>query len=312
MNRLTISVPMLVAALNVPDLSPRACAQENSHEPSASEESSDYSASVAPFLRYTFPAALDGGNGDFSVWRAGLDYTLTGPFGDAADFAFTTDYEFNNYDFNRPNNFLTGVSDDPFSEIHILDVGLTLFGRADEKGWSWFGGVMGRVAGEGGAEFDDSATFGGMVGASCKVSDDFSYSIGIRATSQIEDDALILPAITLDWRLDENWRFIFAGSRAELACSLAEDLSLGIGAGWENRRFRLDDDAPTSGAIIEDTSIPVFLRLSRSVDDSLNIDVTAGVTLYSEFEIQDRNGNASRTVESDPAPFMGLSIRWSF
>lgn len=291
---------------------PVARAQEGEAEEGADSTSSGLTWTLTPFFRYNLPAGLEGNNGDFSVWRTGVGYGLSGPAGEEADFNLGIGYEYNNYEFDQPNSFLPGVTNEPFSEIHILDVGLNFFGKANGDGWGWFGGVSGRVAGEGDAEFSDSATWGGMAGVSHRVNDELSYSLGVRAMTQIEDDVLVLPAITLDWRINDQWRFVFAGTRAELAYALAEDLSLGIGAGWENRRFRLDDDAPNLGAVIEDSSAPIFVRLSKEVNEGFNVDLTAGFTAYSEFEIADRNGNGSRTIEGDPAAFLGLSVQWAF
>lgn len=287
-------------------------AQGEEQNATAETTASNYRWTLTPFFRYNLPAGLEGNNGDVSVWRTGVGYGLTGPAGEIAKFNFGIGYEYNNYEFDQPNSFLPGVTNEPFSEVHILDVGLNFFGKANDDGWGWFGGVSGRVAGEGDAEFSDSATWGGMAGLSHRVNDDLSYSVGVRAMTQIEDDVLVLPALTLDWRINEQWRFVFAGTRAELACALAEDLSLGLGAGWENRRFRLDEDAPSLGAVIEDSTVPIFVRLSKEVNEGFNVDLTAGFTAYSEFEIADRNGNGSRTIEGDPAAFLGVSVRWAF
>src|SRR5690606_22602216 len=178
---------------------------------------------------------------------------------------------------------------------------------------SIFAGVSGRVAGDADVDIDDAGTIGGRIGWRRQFSDDVAVGLGVFATTRIEDDALILPAVSVDWRLHERWRVSVDGTRGELIHDLDDDLELAFGAAWENRRFRLDDDPIADSAVVEDTAVPIFARLGYRPDDSgLRFDLIGGVIVAQEFEIADRHGDNEREFESDPTPFVGFALRWTF
>lgn len=287
-------------------------AQEDDAEslPEQVEETSDVTFTVSPRFRYQFDTGLDGGNGDFRVFRGGLGAKAEWEATDRLRLALGLGYEYNRYDFDRPNIFLAGTSD-PFADIHILDLGLTAY-VATESDWSWFAGVRGRVAGESGVDVSDAGTIGGMGGVSWSMGEGRSIGVGVLVSSQIEDDALVLPVINVNWRFNEQWRFASSGSMGEFIMALDEQSELGFGAAWENRRFRLDDSAPQLAAVVEDTAVPVFVRYSRRPSESVSLNVIGGAMLFQSFEVSNRNGAASRDYDADPSVFLGMSVSIGF
>lgn len=276
----------------------------------AEEEQSAVTFTLTPRGRYQFDTGLDGANGDFRVFRGGVGAKADWKATDRMTLALGLGYEYSNYDFSRPNAFIAGATS-PFEDIHILDLGLTAFVGIDEE-WSWFAGVKGRVAGEGGVDVEDAGTIGGVGGLVWDLGDDRSIALGVSAMSQIEDDALILPVININWKLNEQWRFVSSGSRGEFIATIDDRNEIAFGAAWENRRFRLDDSAPQLAAVVEDTSVPIFARFAHKPSENVAINLIGGVVLWQEFEVSNRHGRATRDFDADPSAFLGLSVNVGF
>ncbi len=275
---------------------------------------------LTPSVRYIFSSDIDGaGNNEYNVWRAGIDASFAIPVSETSRFIVDTDYEFSSYNFDAPNSFLTplgspGSADGPFEDIHILDLRGTLWVSANETD-SWFIGGGARFAGMADVDLSDSGTFSGYGGYKFKYCDALTLTLGAVVETQIEDDVRILPIINMDLDLGNNWQLHAVTARSaeiELSYMFDDQLRLGVGAGYEFRRFRLDDDAIHVAAVVEDTSIPLFARLTYQADKALQIHIEAGVEAAQEFEVSDRNGNTQRKYESDAAGYIGASLKWSF
>ncbi len=287
---------------------PIALAQDDP-DASAPEESAIHW-TISPRFRYQFDTGLDAGNGDYRVFRGGIGAKANWAATDKVQLTFGLGYEYNKYDFDRPNSFIAGTAD-PFSDIHILDLGLTAYVATDSD-WSWFAGIRGRLAGESGVDISDAGTIGGVGGASWNMGEGRSIGVGMLVSSQIEDDVQVLPIFNINWRFNEQWRFASSGAMGEFIMALDEQSELGFGAAWENRRFRLDDSAPQLAAVVEDTGVPVFVRYSYRPSDSVALNVIGGVTLFQSFEVSNRNGNATRDFDADPSAFIGMNVSIGF
>jgi len=302
--------PMVPFVVGVLLAAGAALAQDDGEAALAEEEGRDIAFTLTPRLRYQFDTGLDGANGDFRVFRGGLSAVADWQAAERLTLSFALGYEYSNYDFSRPNAFIAGATS-PFEDIHILDLALTAYAGIDEE-WSWFAGVKGRIAGESDVDIDEAGTIGGVGGLIWDLGDERSIGFGVSAMSQIEDDALILPIINVNWKLTEQWRFVSVGSMGEFIATIDDHNEIAFGAAWENRRFRLDDSAPQLAAVIEDTAVPLFVRYAYKPDESITINLIGGVTLWQEFEVSNRNGLASRDFDADPSAFLGLSVNIGF
>lgn len=306
-NRIITTSLTTVAALS---LSPAALAQAGDDSTPSPEEQNSVRWTVSPEFQYQFSTGLDHSNGDFRVFRGGLNARADWAATDNVSLSFLFGYEYNRYDFGRPNTFLAGTND-PFSDIHILDLGVTANFKIDEQ-WSWFAGARTRFAGESGVDLGDAAAFGGLGGVTYAFDEGRSIGIGILAGTQIEDNAIVVPLINVDWRFNDQWRFSSRGTSGEFIYALDDQSEIGFGAAWEYRRFRLDDSAPQLSAVVQDTSIPLFVRFTHKPSDAVTISLTGGVSIWQKFEVSDRNGNNTRDFDADPSPFVGLNVGITF
>lgn len=267
---------------------------------------------LRPRARYTFETGIDQpGNGDFRVLRTGLDYRIAFPIATDTKLALDFGYEYNSYDFDPPNTFFAGVTN-PFTDIHIMDLGVTGYKQSEDPSVSWFGSVKGRFAGEGDVDVSDASTIGGTLGFQKVEDNGVTWSLGVFATSRLEDGLLVLPAITLAYPIDNDWSLLVNGTSGELQRDFGDGLKLGLGLGWERREFRLEERPGVNGSIVEDSGFPVFGRVAYEVDKDLSIDLRAGMVLGQEFEISNRNGNGQRQFEVDASPFVQLGLVFRF
>lgn len=309
-NRLGLVVSAF--ALSIPGLDMNlARGQETStEEASGSEPGFDWT--FSGHTRYDFRSDLEGtDNGDFAVWRSGFDVSLQFPISPIARLTFGLGYEYNNYDFDQPNSFLPTPAAEPFSDIHILDLSTLAQFQVDEQ-WSWYGGAGIRAAGESGADFGDSTTLSGRAGVGYRFSDTFEMTLGALVSTQIEDDVLILPAVTATWNINERWDFTVSGPGMELTYEIDRETWIGLAGSWEKRRFRLEDDVLGLGSVIEETAIPVYLHLKRVTGKGLSLNLAAGALVGREFDIEDHNGRHGRTIDGDAGLFASLGFTYEF
>jgi len=276
------------------------------------EQATQWSFTFDPQTRYQFDAEFDQtGNGDYSVWRTGFDFEAFKPISETMVIKLGLGYEYSNYDFQRPISFLsTGVAE-PFSDIHLIDFSLTSQWLIDDQ-WGWYAGLGGRFAGESGADLSDAGSFAGWGGASYRFNDDLSASFGLLIATQIEDDPLIIPDITMKWQIADQWRFVFDHTEGALWYDVDEHMSLGLGSAWEYRRFRLEDNALKQSTVIQDTAIPIYGTIHYKADNGTTIDLTAGLNAFQEFRVEDRFGNNRTDYETSAAPFVGFNVRFTF
>lgn len=268
--------------------------------------------SFSAHTRYDFRSDLEGtNNGEYAVWRSGFDTSLRFPIADTARLKLGLGYEYNNYDFDQPNSFLATPAAEPFSDIHILNLSAVGEFQVDEE-WSWYAGGGVRMAGESGADTGDMTTFSGRGGVGYRFSDSLEMTFGAVVSTQIEDDVLILPAITAMWNINERWDLRVTGPGAELSYAIDDETWIGLAGRWENRRFRLEDDVLGLGSVIEETAIPVYLHLRRAAGNGLSLDLSAGAIVGREFDIEDRDGRNGTTVDGDAGFFASVGFRYDF
>jgi hypothetical protein len=231
----------------------------------------------------------------------------------------------------RWNNFLFfGVGDydfggggfgsaDPWDTILNLRLG-TRLGYAFDEHWGISGGGLLIFTPEAGAEWGDSTTGGGTLGAEYRSGDTFFVSLGIAVISQIEDDATVAPAVALSWLPHPQWAIRLgaipasggSATAAEVAYRVIEPLELGFGLLYHERRFRLDDSGVAPGGVGEDNSLPLRLRVGFDVHPNITLHAVVGAVLAGELELENRNGVQVAKSDYDPAPYIGVRMSGRF
>ena len=255
---------------------------------------------------------IDGGGGA-SMHVNRFDVGLLGRLNFAERFRWTNSlfYAANDYKFDG-GGFSAG---NPWGTVNTLRLQTKLRFAIDEQ-WGISAGGVFTFAPESGADWGDSFTGGGLLAADYRASKDFMVSLGAAVVSQIEDDARVVPSVIMVWTPQDEWAVRVgavpasggAAAAAEVAYRIAEPVEIGLGALYNQRRFRLDDGGPAPDGVGEDNNLPVRLRLGWNALPNLSFNALAGVALAGSLQLDDRSGNTLRDENYDPAPYIGLRM----
>ncbi|MFM7052916.1 MAG: hypothetical protein ACKOYN_12425 [Planctomycetota bacterium] len=191
----------------------------------------------------------------------------------------------------------------------------------DER-WRASARVLVEFSGENDADAWDSASFGGVLGASYAFSREFMLGAGVLAITRIEDDMLVVPQLLVDWKPCKEFRLSnFAGPEAfpggaglEAIWTFAEDMELALGSRYTYRRFRLDDsgDPARAEGVGTDEGLPVWLRATMRAKCGARLDLVAGVQVAEQMTLDDRAGNRLAREDVDAAAFLGVFFSWKY
>ena len=282
----------------------------------AEEESSRSTPPIGASYLYNFKSDVDGGgevSSHFFSARAGVPLLLN----DDGLIALSAAYHLNSYEFSggSPTSF---AALNPWSDIHSARLAMPIRWKFDDK-WSVFGLPSIRYVGEDGADFGDGISGGLLSGFSYKFSDRLTLGPGFGFLTQIEDDPSIFPIILIDWKLTDSISLTTGpatgatlGPGVELNWKVSDKLTFATGARYERLRFRLDSNSTASaGGIGQDRGIPVYGALSYQAD-FLRFTLLGGVSFGNELTLETPSGNEIISRDSDPAPFIGVSVGVTF
>jgi hypothetical protein len=274
-------------------------------------------------FEHKFRGDLDGG-GDYSASRFDLGVSARFTLSDVLELGIPLGYEFSGYDFEGATRFGFAADNDvPWRGIHTLSTGARLTWKVNEQ-WRVFGGPLVRLSGEADADAGESLSAGGMIGASCRISDTLILGGGVGVLSQIEDDLAYFPIIIVDWKITDTLRLVNAGSAAgttissratgvELVWDINPKAELALGVAYDSRRFRLADDNPVApDGVGEETNIPMWIRASYQVNDTLGVDAWGGLAFGGEVTLEDRGGNRIARDDAAATPIVGVALRLRF
>ncbi len=81
-----------------------------------------------------------------------------------------------------------------------------------------------------------------------------------------------------------------------------------VGAAYRVLRFRLSDTGLLSNGVGQETSVPVFLHLTRNFTDQMALHFYGGAVAGGELRVENSFGDMVRQEDFDPALTMGLSF----
>ena len=268
---------------------------------------------LRPRAEYTFESSLDDADADLSVARAGLIADLAIPINERFRLALNTDFELSWYDFESDDTGSAGLFDDPLEDVYRFRVSPGFFYAVNQQ-WGVLAGGIVEIAGEAGADVADSTTWGGYVGARYAFSENFAMTGGVMAKTRIEDNALFLPIIGFEWKVNSRVTLSTSGPGfgLRLHTMIDEKWSMSLGAAWESRDFRLDDDAMISGGIARDERVPITLGVTYKPTDRVTLALYGGAIVWQELSLDDEDGNELVEDNTDPTPFVGFTASFRF
>ncbi|MBX3382378.1 MAG: hypothetical protein KF864_02610 [Phycisphaeraceae bacterium] len=278
-------------------------------ESASSSEARKAKAAITFYGDHTFASDLEDSEGDASVWRIGSTLDMSFPVMTRSEIGLSFRAERWGFDVGESAN---AAWDDATNLATLLS-----FRSQINERWSWAvgGGVEAGFAD--GADFGESLTGGGFVSASHQCSDNLSVGIGVLARTRLEEDAIVLPTILLDWKISDKWRLGTSPSIGRRLVSLAytpgEDWTFALGAGYEALDFRLDEDnsAAPSG-VARYRRIPVGGEIAWHPSGQFTLGLFAGVHVWQEYTLDNERGDRISREDADPAAFLGGFARWAF
>ena len=259
---------------------------------------------------YRADADIDGAGSDFNETRFSLTGSRVFKANEKLAIEPIVAYRFSAYDFSGP---------EPWDDIHTFRA--TVLGRyAIDDRWAVFGGPSIGLSGESGADAGDAFTIGGALGVSYVVNQSLVIGAGFTASTEIEDDARIRPLVILNWQINDQWSFASGytevagggGPGGEIRYKINDAWSVGAGMQYQEKRFRLSDDAPIREGVGEDTSLPIYAKVTWQVCPNAALELIGGVSVGGELRIENRNGHKLGEADYDPAPLVGLRAIFNF
>lgn len=270
-----------------------------------------FSVSLGGRGEYQFESDLDGDRGSVSIARAAANLGLGFAVGDRSRLNVTWDSEFSWYDWKDASKFSKSAKD-PWDDTIQHTIGVQLVVPEGEQ-WAWFVGGGAQASYEREADFGDSLTYGGQGGVRYKFNDAFALSLGIAVRSRLEDNALILPIIGIDWDITDKLTLSTnRGAGLDLRYKASDAIALFLEATFNSREFRLRDDGAAKDGVGIDRSVPVAAGVVWTIAPSVSLTAKGGLVAWSKYKLEDQNGVKISETDADPAGFVSFGIDFRF
>lgn len=256
---------------------------------------------------------LDGG-GDFSVGGVILRGGTATGFGDGHRIGLTLNYDYFDYSFDDPVAF-GGTA--PWKVLQRYGFAVPM-SFALQDGWSvgvspqmdWFR--------ENGASTSDALVWGATVTALKRFDGGNVLGLGLAAFSGIEENRFF-PFPVVNWQFSPRWRLInplAAGPTGpaglELDYLADGGWTIGVGAAWRSTRYRLSESGPVANGVGEISGAPIFLRVSKDLDQAVTLNLYLGVVAGGQIRVEDTNGRKVAEDDFDISPIVGANLTLRF
>jgi hypothetical protein len=267
--------------------------------------------SAAPF--YQFDGHLDKG-GKVSSFSTQFAVDGSMPLSKDLTLGLNCGYTYSDYSFTSPVTF---AGSPPWDTLHTLKFG----GRISydlTPDWSAALTSSIQIAREEGADWGKAILYGGTLSASHRFSPHLTVGIGIAAFSELEK-VQAYPLLVINWRISDRLSLAnpfrpgpSSPAGLELSYRIADGWEVATGAAYRSERFRLRKTGPVPDGIGQSRSVPVWIRISRNIDERFNLDIYGGILLGGKLSLDDRRGNRLVSEDYDTAPMLGLAAAYRF
>lgn len=280
-----------------------------------SKPAGDINLSISANYQYFFDTDIDDG-GEFNLNRFSVDTGVFYQVIDRLGVSINAGYDLLDFDFNKDEGF-AGLN--PWGNINQLRLGTRMDYKISEE-ITTTAGIFARYSGESGAEFGDSLSYGGYIGAIYSFGRKFIIGGGIFLTSRIEDDLRVFPIILLRWQIDDKFLLsnLDPGVRAgfgpgvKLQYNFSDNFNTSINAAYQSDRFRLDNDGIAPEGVGEISSLPLWVSTSYKIRKNILFELFSGAAFFGELELDDEDGDNIDKEDFDPSFFMGGGFRVNF
>lgn len=268
---------------------------------------------ITTYGDYTFDADFDEGSGSMVVNRFGVGLGISGQPTEKLRLGAGIDHEASFYNFDGDVSILGSA--EPIDEATLTSLYASAGFNLAEAWWLNAGGGA-RAGVEGHASHEDGLTYFGYIAPTYQPNKNLRFGAGVLVASRLEDDELIVPIVIVEWRINDvlslsNAPGVLRGPGAQLVYRYSDSLSFTFDASYEQREFRLDEDAIVDEGVARDTRIPVALGAIWNPLESLRISLRGGLSFGTELELFDDEGESVFNSDLDTAPFASVNLSFS-
>lgn len=259
---------------------------------------------------HRFNADLDdGGSFDRTTWI--MRFSATRAWTPSLRAGLSLSYEHDRYGFDM-------AGEEPWGNIRTLGISLPVTYRPGGN-WSVFALPRLRYSAETDADLGDGREAGLLAGASYRVNERLSIGPGLGVFSELGSGTDVFPILLVNWQMTdtlslETGRGLAAsrGPGLTLRWAPAGDWSFGLGARYEKRRFRLDDEDAAPGGIGMDKAVPVALTATWKPAPRVELNLLAGAELGGNLRVETDSGRRLVSEDYDTAAFAGAVLSMKF
>lgn len=170
---------------------------------------------------------------------------------------------------------------------------------------------------ESGASASD-AIVAGLIGAATHTfSPELSLGLGAAVFSGLEETR-VFPFLAIRWKISETWSMQNpfrpgpAGPAGLEISRKGEAWELAFGGAYRTYRFKLSEDAAVADGIGEYNGVPLFVRATRKLNETWELDLYAGLVVAGSLELEDEDGRDLVDRDFDPAPLAAVTFTGRF
>ncbi len=241
--------------------------------------------------------------------RTGIDVGI--PTGQYSQLNLGFDYEHSSYDFHGATGFVAGATS-PFDDVDRETLSAR-FAQHLSQEFSYVVGARVFMSAEEGAKASDSLEGLVYVAPRYAFSDTFAIGLGVVVSTQLEDNALVLPVFVLDWDITKEWNLSNDGKLGLFVTYTPnEHWAFSLGGDYQYRDFRLDQGGPDPNGVGRDARVPVMLSATWTPDKRVSVQAGIGMTFLQQYELLDSSGNSIAKINADPAPVAMVRLGFKF
>lgn len=261
---------------------------------------------------YAPAADLEDDRGDLAVRRGGFDVLTTYEVSPRWTLGFDLGAERSTYDFSDPARLVPGAGR-LFEEGTTVYVAPGLKFTPDDT-WAFAGAVTVSTGFAPGADASDGTTASVVATVRRRVSSGLAVLVGGLYSTSLEDDATLVPIVTIMGAGPSEGpvRFEFRGAGLRATWALSPRVALAASARYVRREFRLAATDRVPEGVFRDVRVPVSLELDLRPRPNVTFSGAVGINAYADVRFDDRDGNELVDAQADIGLWFGVSATIRF
>jgi hypothetical protein len=222
--------------------------------------------------------------------------------------SFPVDWETSTYSFRQADALIPGGVN-RFRNVQQIVFAPNVEAKLTDH-WGVFGGGLVIDSGQYGAS--RTTTYGGFAGAIWRPDNTFTLRFGLGARTRLSQEAQLVPAFWMEWKIDERTRLTSQGNNIRFEYDFDEAWCVKFDAAYEQRAYRFDGDGAGPGAVLRDDQVPLTVRLEYVPHASTRFEAWVGCNASRTFTVDLGKDNRFSRSHAAPSLLFGISFEIIF